>query len=294
MGARVRVGFALQPDAGFLARVEPLVAEHADYLEVTPETTWRPGPDGALLENGYHRRFREIGAEHGKDFVAHGVGFSLGGFAPEDEARRMRWLARMRADQAAFGYAWWTDHLGVTAPGALDLALPLGLPMTAASAARVRTSLRAMRAVVPDVGFENTALPFVLGDPADEPRFIADVLAEPGAHLLLDLHNLHVHALNFGVDPDRWLAALDLARVIEIHVSGGSWSAPEWLPSGRRLRLDSHDADVPAEVWRMLDDVLPRCGNLRGVTLERMEGSVAAGDVPRLTAELVRLHEAVA
>jgi uncharacterized protein len=294
LGARVRVGFALQPDEEFLARVEPILAEHADYLEVTPETTWRPGADGALLANGFHRRFRALGAALGKPFVAHGVGFSLGGFAPADERRRTRWLARMHADQAEFRYGWWTDHLGVTAPGGLDLALPLGLPMTDTAAMRVRASLRSRRAVVPDVGFENTALPFVLGRPADEPRFFAEILAEPGTHLLLDLHNLHVHALNFGVDPDAWLAALDLARVIEIHVSGGAWSDPAWTHSRRRLRLDSHDGDVPEEVWRMLRDVAPRCSNLRGVTLERMEGTVGDDDVPRLRADLVRLHEAVA
>lgn len=284
------VGFALQPDAAFLDLVEPLLAEHVDVLEVCPETTWRPAPGGALGANGFHRRFLALGADLGKPFVAHGVGFSLGGFAPSDEARRGRWLARMAEDQALFRYGWWTDHLGVTAPGGLDLALPLGLPMTAAAAARVRASLAAMRAVVPEVGFENSALPFVLGDPAEEPRFFARILEEPGSHLLLDLHNLHVHALNLGVDPARWLAALDLARVIEIHVSGGSWSDPAWLPSGRRLRLDSHSGAVPEEVWRLLADVAPRCPRLRLVTLERMEGTVGPEDVAPLGAELERIR----
>ena len=293
MARAVGVGFALQPDVEFLARVEPLLPS-VDLLEVAPETTWRPGPDGALAPNGFHRRFLELGDEHGKPFVAHGVGFSLGGFAPSDEARRARWLARMAADQPLFRYGWWTDHLGVTAPAATDLALPLPVPMTETSAERVRASLRAMRTVVPVVGFENTALPFVLGDPAEEPAFFARVLAEPETHLLLDLHNLHVHATNFGVDPDRFLADLDLARVLEIHVSGGSWSAPEWLPSGRRLRLDSHDAAVPEEVWRLVVDVIPRCPNLRALTLERMEGSVRAGDVELLRAEVDRLRAVLA
>jgi uncharacterized protein (UPF0276 family) len=166
--------------------------------------------------------------------------------------------------------------------------------MTETAAARVRESLAAMRTVVPDVGFENSALPFVLGDPADEPRFFARVLEAPGSHLLLDLHNLHVHAVNFGVDPEAWLAGLDLARVIEIHVSGGSWSRPEWLPSGRRLRLDSHDAAVPDEVWRLLGVVAPRCRNLRLVTLERMEGTVEEDDVAGLVRELERVKEALA
>lgn len=292
--ARAEVGFALQPDAEFLALVEPLLAGPVDVLEVCPETTWRPGPGPGLLANGFHRRFLELGARHGKPFVAHGVGFSLGGQAPADEPRRARWLARMAEDQTAFRYRWWTDHMGVTAPASLNLTLPLPIPMTDVSAERVRTSLRAMRTVVPEVGFENSALPFVLGAPPDEPRFFRRVLEEPGTHLLLDLHNLHVHALNFGLDPDAWLAGLDLARVIEIHVSGGSWSPAAWLPSGRRLRLDSHDGAVPEEVWRLLADVLPRCTHLRLVTLERMEGTVGEHDVPALRAELDRLREVLA
>ena len=290
----VAVGFALQPEEEFLERTEPLVARHVDYLEVCPETTWRPGPDGALLANGVHRRFREVGAAHGLPFVAHGVGFSLGGRAPSDEPRRARWLARMAEDQREFRYGWWTDHMGVTAPAGQHLALPLPVPMTPESAARVRQSLAGMRTVVPDVGFENSALPFVLGRVEDEPAFFRSVLEEPGTHLLLDLHNLHVHALNFGADPGAWLAALDLGRVIEIHVSGGSWSRPGWLASGRRLRLDSHDGPVPQEVWALLADVAPRCRNLRGVTLERMEGTVRPSDVAPIERELERLHEVLA
>lgn len=39
-------------------------------------------------------------------------------------------------------------------------------------------------------------------------------------------------------------------RVLELHLSGGSDSGPDWLPSRRVLRLDSHDGAVPEPVWR--------------------------------------------
>jgi hypothetical protein len=48
---------------------------------------------------------------------------------------------------------------------------------------------------------------------------------------------------------------------------------------------------VPDEVWRLFERVVPRCTNLRGVTLERMEGSVAAGDVGAVRDELGRIRE---
>jgi hypothetical protein len=41
-------------------------------------------------------------------------------------------------------------------------------------------------------------------------------------------------------------------------------------------------------VWKLLERVLPIVPNLRGVTLERMEGTVGQGDVPLLREELRR------
>ena len=88
---------------------------------------------------------------------------------------------------------------------------------------------------------------------ADEARFLRQVLASARAHLVLDLHNVHTMAQNLGFAAEDYLAQLDLAQVIEIHVSGGSLSDGSWLPGGRALRLDSHDAAVPEAVWRLFE-----------------------------------------
>jgi uncharacterized protein (UPF0276 family) len=152
----------------------------------------------------------------------------------------------------------------------------------------VRRSLRALQAVVPDVGVENTVLYFTLGSPLDEPAFLRRVLRAPRTHLLLDLHNVFTMAQNFGFEPRAYLDQLDLAKVIEIHLSGGSPSDPAWLPTGRVLRLDAHDTAVPEPVWALFEQVAPRCPNLRGVTLERMEGTVEEPDVPVIRDELRR------
>jgi uncharacterized protein (UPF0276 family) len=290
----VGVGVVLPPDEATLDLVEPLARGLVDYYEVTPETTWRAGRGGALVANGFHRRFLEAGARAGVPFVAHGVGLSLAGDAPADRARVRRWLRRIAADQARFRFRWYTDHLGISAPDGENLALPLPPPMTAHAAGVVRARLRRLAAVVPAVGVENTAHHFLLGPPLEEPAFIASVLRDPRSHLLLDLHNVCCMAANMGFEARRYVERLPLDKVIEIHVAGGSWSSPDWLPSRRRVRLDSHDHDVPDEVWALLAFARPRCPNLRGVTLERIEGTVTAADVPRLRGELERLRRAVA
>lgn len=283
----IPIGFTLQPEEGFLELLDGVIRTEPDYLEVAPETTWRATTSNEIVENGFHARFRALGAATRKFFVAHGVGFSVGSARP-DAARRAGWLERMRADQAAFGYRWYTDHLGASEIDDCQLVLPLPLPYDDEAAACVRASLRAMQSAVADVGVENSVFYYHLGDPLDEPRWLASVLDEPRTHLLLDLHNVYTNALNAGFDAWEYIERLPLARVIEIHLSGGAESDPRWLPSKRVLRLDSHDNSVPEEVWRLFERVLPLVPKLRGVTLERMEGTVEQADVSLLRDELRR------
>jgi uncharacterized protein (UPF0276 family) len=288
----IAIGFTLQPDDEFLERAAPL-CERADYLEVAPETLWYADARGALQPNGFWHRFAEL-ADRGRRFVAHGVGLSMGTNATSDRPRQRRWLERMAEDHARFRFGWWTDHLGASTLDGLALTLPVALPMSPRAAAIVRGRLAAMRSIVGEVGVENTVAYFTLGDPLEEPRFLKACLRAPGTHLLLDVHNLYTMALNFGFAPERYLEALPLERVIELHLSGGTMSPPEWLPSGRSLRLDGHDDAVPEPVWRLAEQIVPRCPHLRGITLERMEGTVAPADVRLLSDELDRARRLAA
>ena len=129
-----------------------------------------------------------------------------------------------------------------------------------------------------------------LADPLDEPAFLRRILEPAGMHLLLDLHNVYTTALNEGFDPLRYLEQVPFEKVIELHLAGGSASDPGWLPGAEVLHLDSHDQAVPDEVWALFEEVLPRCSALRGVTLERMEGTVDQHDVAPIRAELGRIR----
>jgi uncharacterized protein (UPF0276 family) len=284
----ITTGLLLTPDTAWLDMLGDVMERDCEHFEIAPETLWRVDESGGLVANGFHGRFTRLRDRLHRPFIAHGTAFSLGSASPVDEARRQHWLDRIRADHAAFHFGWYTDHLGATALDGLAMALPLPLPMDDASASAVRRSLRALQSIVPDVGVENNVAYVVLGDALDEPEFLNRTLDGPRMHLLLDLHNLHTMAENHGFDPGDYVARLDLSRVIEIHLSGGSYSAPEWLPSGRSLRLDSHDNAVPEDVWKLFGDIAPRCANLRAVTLERMEGTVRQPDAALIADELRR------
>ena len=278
-----QVGLVLAPDVVFLDLMDPVLRSRAvDYFSVTPETTWTLS-GGALSPNGFVSAFESVAA--GRPFVAHGVGLSVGSAVPP--ARRDRWLDRIEEDHRRWGFEWYTDHLGAHVFGERDLTLPVAVPWDSASAEMTSANLQALAERVPVVGVENSAFYFALDDPLLEPSFLGRVATDK-AHVLLDLHNLYTNALNLGFSAEDWLARMPLERVIEIHVAGGRED-----PLGSGFRLDSHDAPVPQAVWHLLERVLPRCPNVRGVTLERREGSVTAQDVPRLEADLARIRSTI-
>lgn len=140
---------------------------------------------------------------------------------------------------------------------------------------------------------EEEAELFELSPETRERELLNEVLAAADCDLLLDLHNAYVSEVTGGLSLAGWLDALDLERVIEIHLAGGLESEPGWLPSGRRIRLDSHDDAVPAPVWTALESALPRCPRLRAVVLERHPDSLDADRLPGFEADVRRAREVV-
>jgi len=286
---RLGVGWTLHPDLEYLELTREIAERDADYFEVNPETLWRPR-EGLLERNDFHALYRQIRDRSGKPFVGHGLAFSLGTALdePGEPARVAAWMERLRDDQAEFRFAWLSEHLGWAIADGLLSTLPLPLPYTDEAVAAVAARMRLLGGVAPVVAFENNVSYFPLGDPAREPEFLNAICRAAPCRLLLDLHNVHTQCLNLATDPLEYVDRLDLDAVVQIHLSGGSESEPGWLPSRRVFRLDSHDGPIPEAVWTLLERVLPRCRNLRGIVVERLNGTFAAGDVPGLAAEVRR------
>lgn len=148
---------------------------------------------------------------------------------------------------------------------------------------------RALRAIGLAPQVENIAT--LMAPPAStmsEGQWLGRLLSRCTNHLLLDLHNLHANATNFGFDAFAFLGELPLERVATIHLAGG-----KWIDGPRRARrwLDDHKHPVPDPVYALLESVAARApGNLT-VILER------DGDFPRvelLLDELDLARQAVA
>ena len=111
----------------------------------------------------------------------------------------------------------------------------------------------------------------------------------PTPTLLLDLHNLHANARNFGFDAIAFLGRFPVARVRAVHLSGGRWiTARERRPPRCSTTTST---TFPDAVYALLVEVARRAPHPLTVILER------DGEYPRmevLLAELDRARERAA
>ena len=108
-----------------------------------------------------------------------------------------------------------------------------------------------------------------------ESLFLAELVKRTGCGLLIDVNNVFVSATNLGFNPISYLDALPRGVIGEIHLAGHS---PDPL-LGNALLIDSHNAPVSQEVWRLYDWLLARCGADRPPTLIERDDAIPEFDV---------------
>lgn len=190
----------------------------------------------------------------------HGVGLGPASAAPVDR-RRLDGLARLvdrvRPDS-------WSEHLAWVRAGGHEighLAAPCRNPGTVEGTLR---NIEAMRRIVGSTPvLENVAtLIDPPASPMSEAEWLGAVLREaPDTGLLLDLHNVHANALNFGFDAAEFLRSIPLHRVRTVHLAGGRM----W----RGRLLDDHLHDVPAPVFDLLEQTAALTSQPLTVLIER-------------------------
>jgi len=195
--------------------------------------------------------------------IAHNIGLSLGTAGSFDTG----YVEQLAAWQQRYRYPWHSDHLSfvkVHTSGGEDYNAGLALPIPYDEevldlvAARIEHVQRTVP--IPFIVENNVSYVDIPGQDMTEPEFLNALMARTGCGLLLDVHNVYVNARNHRFDPFEFIAELDLAGVIEIHIAGGN-------ELGGMYR-DSHAGPCPDAVWDLLRFVVPRAPHLRGVTFE--------------------------
>lgn len=252
----------------FAAAATPLLeAEQVDALVWSPDVGFgRALPDwcDALLDH-----FAGAGR-----LSAHGVSFSP--FSAAFMPRQKIWLENLAAEVKRRRYARLSEHVGFTTAGAFDRGAPMPPPWCDATIDAARSNLGRLADASHGLplGLENLALAFSSIDVDSQGALLEALTRADGGFVVLDLHNLHCQAVNFGRDPMALLATYPLARVKEIHIAGGRWSYPVTDPERRAFRRDTHDGAVPDRVYALLEVALAHCPAVEMVVLEALPVSL--------------------
>ena len=215
----------------------------------------------------------------------HGVGLSIGGTAPLDEAH----LERLAVLVDRYEPASFSEHLAWSSHGEVFLNDLLPVPYDRATLARVcehvdRVQQRLRRRILLEnpstyVEFEASTM--------SETQFLREVLARTGCGLLLDVNNAYVSCTNHGRDARAYLDALPLDAVAEIHLAGFARDADA---DGAPLLIDSHGTPVDAAVWQLYAETIGRAGAVP--TLLERDHDLPA--LPVLLAEAQRADDLIA
>src|SRR5439155_18461637 len=175
----------------------------------------------------------------------------------------------------------WSEHLAFVRAGRIEIGHLAAPPRSQNTLDGLCANVELARRITGSApALENIA---TLIDPPGstmaEDTWIAAAVSESDTGLLLDLHNIHTNATNFGHDPYAALGRLPLDRVRVIHIGGG-----RTLPSGRIL--DDHLHRTPACLYEMLRWVGARAPQPLTVILER------DGNYPPMTELIAELDSA--
>jgi uncharacterized protein len=215
----------------------------------------------------------------------HGVTMGLASMIPVDlsRAENMARLVNTLEPES------WSEHMAFVRGGGIEIGHLAAPPRTQQSMdATVANIERVSRIVGAVPQMENIAtLIYPPTSTVDETTWVSGIVDGSGCGLLLDLHNLHANALNFGGAAEDLLLQLPLHKVSVIHISGGQWAAEPGGDRPPRMRLvDDHLHDPPPIVYSLLTMAATHATQPLSVILER------DGDYPHFGALLNQLDSA--
>ena len=256
------LGLRKEHHADFLGERQPI-----DFVEVISENFMACG--GRPL-----RTLEAIRERH--PVILHGVSMSIGSaHGPSHD-----YLVELKTLANRIDPLWVSDHLcwtGIAGHNSHDL---LPLPYTEEALSRCTSSVRLAQDLL--------ERPMLIENPSSyvsfaestftEWEFLAELTAQTGCYLLLDVNNIHVSGSNHGYDPYEFLSGIPVDRVRQIHLAGHS-AGPEGM------LIDTHDTPVCDGVWALYAEAARRFGPC-ATMIERDDS------IPPLGALLAELDQA--
>lgn len=243
-----------------------------------------------MVDGGpFHHHLSQIRSHY--PLSIHGVGLSIGGESPLDEAH----LDRLAALLQRYEPQSFSEHLAWSSHGDVFLNDLLPVPYCAETLTRVCDHIdRVQEELKRRLLLENPAtyVEFAAST-MSEGEFISAVVRQTGCGLLLDVNNVYVSCVNHGRDPCAAIDALPLAATGEIHLAG---FARDTDAAGDELLIDSHGTPVAEAVWALYRHALRRVGQV--ATLIERDNDIPAFSVLLAEAKkaegMLRMKEGIA
>ena len=223
---------------------------YREILEEPPPVAWMEAhPENYFGEGGVALCILErIRADYPLSF--HGVGLSLGSTDPIDSTH----LRKLKALFDRFQPTFVSEHLSWSSVDGRFFNDLLPLPYTEESLSHVCAKIDEIQTLLKrTLLIENITRYLTWRDSTiPEGEFMAKIVRRTGCGILLDLNNIYVNAVNFHLDPLKFLDAIPPDAVQEIHLAGFD-HVGRWL-------VDTHGQAVYPEVWGLYQWVLHHFG----------------------------------
>jgi uncharacterized protein len=241
-----RVGAAIPAAAGIGLRAP----HYRDVLKSRPAVGWLEVHSENYFGDGGQPLFHLEKIRAHYPLSLHGVGLSLGSADPLNRTHLQKLKTLITRVEPGFV----SDHLCWGSIGARYSNDLLPLPYTEEAldhvAARI---LEAQDFLGRQMLIENVSsyLEYRHSTIA-EWDFLAEIARRSGCGILLDVNNIYVSARNHGFDAMRYLTAIPIEAVQEIHLAG--------FDSNGECLIDTHGKPVFDEVWRLFEAAIARVG----------------------------------
>ncbi len=204
-----------------------------------------------MVEGGKPLKVLDAVREH-YPVALHGVSLNLGGTDPLDKhyLKNLKTLIKRVEPMRV------SDHLCWTRQGGHHLHDLLPLPYTDESVTNTVKRIQQIQdELQQQILIENVSSYAEFNHSTmNEWEFLTTVANQADCFILLDINNIIVSAHNHGFDANKYLSAIPVARVKQIHLAGHSISGP--------LYIDTHDHPVSDPVWDLYANAVMRFGSV--------------------------------
>ena len=224
-----------------------------EILDTRPALGWVEVHSENYFGRGIPRHYLERIRAH-YPVSLHGVGLSVG----STDALSREHLASLRELISDIDPLFVSEHLSWSSVGGRYLNDLLPLPCTEEALALVTARVgeiqeRLGRQILIEnissyLQFDESAMP--------EWEFLAELANRSGCAVLLDVNNIYVSATNHGFDAYRYLQAIPVHTVREMHLAGFTRKTFD----GGEILIDTHNRRVVPEVWRLYEAAVARFG----------------------------------